>query len=244
MNPSFQLYQERFRKGEWRGDIFRDVILSDMHRFNAPSVLDIGCGRGFDDNHDVQVALAQASALALGQYIGVEPDPSVILSDIFAQTHRCLFEDAVLEPNSVDVAFCVMVLEHLERPHIFWDKVHTILRPNGVFWGFSMDARFYFPTISLLFEKLRLKDLYLSLLHGKRGTDRYENYPVFYRSNSPRQLMELGKQFSSLTYLNFSRVGQMDFYYPTSFQWIGRGLDKTLLTMNLPGSTFAVRAVK
>jgi SAM-dependent methyltransferase len=240
MNPRFQPYQERFRNGEWRGDIFKDLILSDIQRFHTPTVLDIGCGRGFDDNRDVQIALAQAS----GQYIGVEPDTSVVLSDIFTHAHRSFFEDAEIEPHSVDVAFCMMVLEHLEHPHIFWDKVHTVLRPGGVFWGFSMDARFYFPYISLAFEKLRLKDLYLTVLHGKRGEDRYENYPVFYRSNNPSKLERLGKNFQSVDCINFNRVGQLDFYYPKPLQWLGHSIDATLLALDLPGSTFAVRAVK
>ncbi len=240
MDLSFDTYQERFRKGEWRGTIFRDAVLADIQRFANPTVLDIGCGRGFDDNLEDQYVLSQAS----GRYIGVEPDTNVELSPLFAETHRCLFEEAFIEPNSVDIAFCVMVLEHLDDPRIFWDKAHSVLRPGGIFWGFSMDAQYYFPYISLIFEKLRLKDLYLTLLHGQRGENRYENYPVFYRSNSPQTVKQCSEKFKSVTYLNFNRIGQMDFYYPRPLRWLGRGIDSALLALNMPGSVFAVRAVK
>jgi SAM-dependent methyltransferase len=240
MDLNFQEYRTRFREGEWRGYIFRDLILSEIQRYTAPTVLDIGCGRGIDDNQDLQREIARASA----KYIGIEPDAHVALPDVFHETHRCFFEDAPLAENSVDVAFCVMVLEHLEQPQAFWDKVHTVLRKGGVFWGFSMDIRFYFPAVSLAFEKLRLKEIYLNALHGKRGEDRYDNYPVFYRSNSPAKARSLGKNFASVTSLNLGCVGQLDFYYPAPLRWIGRSIDSALLATDLPGSVFAVRATK
>ncbi len=145
----FDVHQGRFRCGEWRATVFQDLVLADIRRSVSPTVIDIGCGSGFDDSRDLQIALAQSA----GRYIGIEPDPGVALSNIFAETHRCLFEEAPLQAESVDVAFCVMVLEHLEHPQAFWDKVHAVLRPGGVFWGFSLDARFYFPRLSRLLGK-------------------------------------------------------------------------------------------
>ena len=193
----FETHRDRFRRGEWRGTVFRDLVLADIRRSVSPTVMDIGCGRGFDDSRDLQISLAESA----GKYIGVEPDTGVALSDIFTETHRCPLEDAPLAPDSVDVAFCVMVLEHLEHPQAFWDKVGAVLRPGGVFWGFSMDARFYFPRVSRLLATVKLKDLYLNFLHGKRSEERYENYPVFYRSNTPRDLRRLGGRFESVTCL-------------------------------------------
>ncbi|TAE28609.1 MAG: class I SAM-dependent methyltransferase [Candidatus Kapaibacterium sp.] len=232
--------QERYRSAEWRGAIFRDILLHELTQFPEPTTLDIGCGHGFDADMDVQTVLGKASA----RYIGVEPDTEIPLNSLFTETHRCFFEDAAIEPHSVDLAFSCMVLEHLEHPQKFWDKLHEVLRPNGVFWGFTIDARSYFPYISLAFEKSGLKDAYLNALHGKRGEARYENYPVFYRSNSPRHVQALGKNFQSLSYINFTRVGQLDFYYPKPLQWIGRSIDRGLLLLDLPGNIFAVRAVK
>jgi hypothetical protein len=63
MDMNFQEYQERFQTGEWRGYIFRDLILSEIQRYASPTVLDIGCGRGFDDSQELQRELAGVSSI-------------------------------------------------------------------------------------------------------------------------------------------------------------------------------------
>ena len=41
----------RYRKGEWRSTIFRDMILTEARAQQPfPTFLDIGCGTGFDDS--------------------------------------------------------------------------------------------------------------------------------------------------------------------------------------------------
>jgi SAM-dependent methyltransferase len=237
----FNTYLQRYRHGEWRAPIFRDMILQDISQFTSkPTILDIGCGQGFDTLYDLQVSLAKAS----GQYIGVEPDTSVHLGDFFTETHRCFFEDAPISNNSVDIAFAVMVLEHLEHPEQFWAKVYDVLRQGGVFFGFTMDTRHYFTAASALFERLGAKDLYLNLLHGKRGTERYENYPTYYRSNSPKTITHLTRQFSQTDVWTFGRVGQLDYYYPLGFRWLGRTIDRFTMSLGMAGSVLVVRVEK
>jgi len=136
------------------------------------------------------------------------------------------------------------VLEHFAEPQIFWDKVYNVLRDGGVFWGFTVDARHGFVAASLLAEKLHIKDLYLNLLHGKRGEDRYENYPVYYRSNTPQQINKFTQAFRSRTFLNFHKIGQLDYYFPEKMYWLGRIFDHLVNRLNLPGSVMAVRVQK
>ena len=240
-NIDFTPYLKRYRTGEWRAPIFRDAILHDAKMLpHKPTMLDIGCGQGFDTLHDIQTALADASKV----YIGVEPDTSIILGDIFTETHHYFFEDAPIEAGSVDIAFSFMVLEHLEHPERFWEKIYEVLRPGGIFWSFTMDGRHYFPTISLFLERIGAKDMYLNALHGKRGEDRYENYPTFYRSNTPKQIQQLAHKFSQCQTWTFGRVGQLDYYYPKGLQWIGRTVDRMTLGMGMPGSVIVMRVVK
>ena len=87
--------------------IFRDMVQQDLQRRGSrrPTVLDIGCGRGFDDDVKLQASLAACAE----RYIGVEPDVDADLAAHFSETHRCLFEDAPIAPGSVDLAFAVMV---------------------------------------------------------------------------------------------------------------------------------------
>lgn len=236
-------YLERYRNGEWRALVFRDLILADARRLGpdgALTLLDIGCGIGFDNDPAIQRSLAAVA----GRFVSVEPDPLVPLEPLFSEAHRCLLESAPLKEDSVDLAFAVMVLEHAADPQVFWDKVHAVLRPGGVFWGFTMNARHWFVVASRLAERLRLKDWYLSRLHGRRGGERYENYPTYYRTNAPAQVRRLTGRFRELTLLDFDRIGQCDYYFPARLRWLGHGLDHAARLAGFPGAILAVRAVK
>src|SRR6185295_10956780 len=93
--PDWQPFIDRFRRGEWRAPIFRDLILHDVGNLrDKPTLLDIGCGKGFDNDIKLQQSLAAAS----GEYIGIEPDPDIPLGDYFTSSYRSLFEDAPLTP--------------------------------------------------------------------------------------------------------------------------------------------------
>lgn len=244
IEQQWQPYLKRYSNGEWRATIFRDLILADIQKLEPEhgklALMDIGCGGGFDNDAKLQHSIAKAA----GQYIGIEPDTEIQLEDIFTATHRCCFEDAQIEDESINLAFAVMVLEHFENPQQFWEKIHRILKKGGVFWGFTVDARHPFVFASLLMEKLAVKDWYLNKLHGKRGEERYENYGVYYRSNNPEQIRNLTSAFTSSETLNFHKVGQMNFYFPKQLRWIGQAYDHLAIRMGWPGSVMAVRVEK
>jgi SAM-dependent methyltransferase len=234
-------YTDRYQQGEWRAPVFRDMVLDDLQaQGGRPTVLDIGCGGGFDGSGPLQRTIADAA----GAYIGVEPDPVVTLDDRFTEVHRCLFEDAPLRPGSVDLAFAVMVLEHLAEPERFWAKLQEVLAPGGVFWGFTMDARHWFASASRWFDRLRVKDLYLTWLRGRRGVERYANYPVHYRANRPEQLAAQLEGFGSVECVGFARPGQLDYYLPRLLRPTFAWLDRRAIARGRPGTLLAVRATK
>lgn len=234
-------YLERYRAGEWRDRIFRDMILADAAaRGDRPTILEIGCGDGFDGD----VPLQRSIAAAAGHYTGIEPDTQITLGDYFQETHRCFFEDAPIAPGSVDVAFAVMVMEHLERPQPFWDKLHEVLADGGVFWALTIDARHPFSRLSLLLGRLKVKDIYLNTLYGKSGPERYENYPTFYRTNTPGHVQEYAKAFRSCELINFSRVGQISPYLPRPLRPVAEAFDRRAIRQGRPGTLLAIRAVK
>lgn len=233
-------YLERYRNGEWRDRILHDLILDDARRGGALTFLDIGCGHGFGGDLRLQQSLARAAA----RYVGIEPDAAVTPGPHVTERHCCFFEDAPLPPASVDVAFANMVLEHLPEPARFFDRLHEVLREGGVFWGLTMDARHWFCGASLLAERLRLKDLYLDWLRGRRGADRYENYPVHYRCNTPRQILRYVRRFRACDFLEFACVGQLNYYVPRPLRPLTDWLDRRALARGKPGTVLAVRAVK
>jgi SAM-dependent methyltransferase len=232
---------ERYRQGEWRDRIFRDMIFADVrpHGQNK-TFLDIGCGRGFDGDVPLQESVAQVA----GTFIGIEPDTAIVPGSYFHTVHRCFLEEAPLAPASVDVAYAIMVLEHLPQPQRFWDKVWQVLRPGGVFWGLTVDCRHWFCRGSLWLEKLRLKDLYLNWLLGGRGEQRYENYPVYYRSNSPAQIDTFTPRFARKDYLNFARIGQCSSYFPSVFRPLVNLWESWAIQRQQAGALLAIRVEK
>ena len=156
MTRNWRPFLERYAEGSWRAPIFRDLVLEEARALHesgvSPVMLDIGCGKGFDDDPELQRSLALAS----GSYLGVEPDPDIPLADLFSRAWRCPFEEADVAPESVHIAFAVMVLEHIENPRIFWNCLHAALKPGGVFWGFTVDARHPFVFASRWMQRLGL----------------------------------------------------------------------------------------
>jgi SAM-dependent methyltransferase len=232
---------ERYQAGEWRAPIFRDLVLNEIANVPGPArVLDIGCGRGFDDDFKLQASIAQAS----GTYVGIEPDETVELPPLYQEEYRCCFEDAPLPAASIDVAFAVMVLEHLSDPARFWNKLAEVLCEGGVFLGFTMDARHWFCTASAWAERMKIKDRYLQHVVGRKTDGRYVNYPVQYLCNTPDQLLKYAARRFECEFRNFDRVGQCDYYLPRPLQGIGRFLDERALRAGKPGTLLAVRALK
>ncbi len=241
MSDPWAPYVERYRAGEWRDRIFRDMVLADAATPGGrPTVLDIGCGKGLDGSVPLQRSVAEAS----GRFIGVEPDPEIPLGGHFTETHRCLFEDAPLAPGSVRLAYSVMVLEHLPAPEAFWAKLYDVLCDGGVFWALTVDARHPFCRASLLAERLKIKGPYLRLLNGRRGVDRYENYETFYRSNTPEDVRRLAARFSDATFVNFARVGQWGAYFPGPLRPAVDRLDRRAIARGRPGTLLAIRVQK
>jgi SAM-dependent methyltransferase len=234
-------FVDRYRRGEWRDKILHDLILADARqRGEGLTFLDIGCGHGFDGDLRLQQSLARHA----GRYVGIEPDPHIEPGSHVTEVHRCFFEDATLEPGSVDVAFAVMVLEHLPQPARFWDKLHEVLCEGGVFWGLTMDARHWFCTASVFAERLKVKDLYLNFLWGKRGLERYENYPVYYRANTPQQILRHVRRFRAHDFINFAREGQSNYYFPRLLHPVANWIDRRAIGKGQPGTLLAVRVVK
>ncbi len=240
-SDSWSSYTSRYRHGEWRAPIFRDMILADARTLGDDlTFLDIGCGQGFDGSLPMQISLAETS----GRYIGIEPDPNVSPGSHVDDVHCCTLEDAPLEAGSIDLAFAVMVLEHIQNPESFWRKLHKCLAEGGIFWGFTMDARHIFCTVSRWSEALGAKNMYLNVLRGRRGVQRYENFPTCYRANTPEQIETHTHQFAKRDFINFFRVSELDYYVPRPLRPLSHALAWMRMVVGRPGSILAVRLEK
>jgi SAM-dependent methyltransferase len=243
LGPEWHRWLERLARGEWRTPIFYEMVSAEIQRragHGLPTVLDIGCGKGFDGELRYQAQLAQQA----GRFIGIEPDPSVDLPDVFTEVFRSSLEDAPIRPGSVDVAYAVMVMEHVATPELFWRRLYEMLAPGGVFLAFSVNGAHWFAAVSRILGALRLKTAYLNLLHGRRGSERYEDYPVFYRTNTRRKVSKWARGFTEVSTIPCGPVGQVAYYVPERLQAPVRSFDKFVYRLIPEPMNLTIRAVK
>jgi SAM-dependent methyltransferase len=237
--------ERRYQSGEWRGFGFRDCVLNELAQMKSAGrsdlvALDIGCGHGFDGHPDPQRLIGEQCT----RLVGIEPDKDIKIPDFFSETHYCTLEESSIAPNSVDVAFAVMVLEHVTDPDAFVARLHKVLKPGGVFWGFTVDARHWFSLASNFLARTKLKDKYLTSLHGSRGEERYENYPVAYKFNRPDDIARYTKNFAHTDVMSLWKKNQTGYYFPGALKFVGNGLDALWGTVSSKGSVLVVRMEK
>jgi SAM-dependent methyltransferase len=236
--------QEQYAAGSWRGFVFRDLVLADIAQMKANgrevTALDIGCGHGFDGHPDPQKAIGEQCK----QFIGIEPDKDIKIPDFFTQPIYALLETAKLPANTIDMAYAVMVLEHVEQPEEFMRTLHGVMREGGVFWGFTVDSRHWFAVASNTLAKLKLKDKYLTLLHGARGEERYENYPVAYKLNTLEDVRKYAGAFRKVDVVSLYKKNQTRYYFPTGLRWVGNFFDVIGGLFGRRGSVLVMRLEK
>jgi hypothetical protein len=108
----------------------------------------------------------------------------------------------------------------------------------------TVDGRHPFCRSSHWLERLRLKDLYLNLLFGRRGVDRYENYPTFYRTNTPDAVARHAHGFRDVQCLSLTRPGLWSSSYPKPLRPLVDALDRDRVRRDRPGILLLIRAVK
>jgi SAM-dependent methyltransferase len=222
----WSMWLTRLRSTEWRTPIFFEIVsreISTRTGATRPTVLDIGCGLGFD----TEVRYQQALSTQAGRFIGIEPDPAIDPPKLFSEVYHTTLEEAPIAPASVDVAYAVMVLEHVADPGAFWSRLHELLAPGGVFVAFSVNGAHWFAPTARFMTIIKLKSKYLDLLRGKRGTGkaRYDDYPVYYRTNTVRQIMRHARQFRAVRVEPFGASANLASYAPARLRPVVRAVD-------------------
>jgi SAM-dependent methyltransferase len=186
----------------------------------AGRVLDIGCGG------DLPAALKPIA----GRYAlldGVDPSPDVARHRLLAQRWNAPFESSEIPADCYDLAYAYNVLEHIADPKPFFRKVHSILKPGGVFLALTPNSSHPFAALSRSIELIGLKP------YARRKIGRDENgamavndYSAYYRCNSPLAVAR------AIRGLNFKRAAfyyvpclQWDTYFPKCLRWVPRSYD-------------------
>lgn len=161
-----------------RDPVVRFVELVGRYVNADARVLDIGAGAGERNPY--------AFRGRCREMIGVDLDPRVADNPLL---DRGLVADAASLPlpdASVDVAFSIYVLEHVDDPERFVGEVHRVLAPGGVFLAITPNRFHYVPLIASL-TPTRFHQ-WFNRLRGREATD---TFPTRYRMNSRGRLAAL-----------------------------------------------------
>jgi SAM-dependent methyltransferase len=184
------------------------------------NVLDIGCGS------ELPVALKPIAG-RYGSLDGVDPSPEVAQHRLLRQRWAAPFESCDVPANAYDLAYAYNVLEHIAEPAPFFQKIHGVLKPGGVFFGLTPNGAHPFALLSRSIELIGLKP------YARRKIGRAENgamavndYPAYYRCNTPRAVSRAvrGLNFKSVTCYSFPCL-QWDTYFPRRLRWAPRLYD-------------------
>jgi SAM-dependent methyltransferase len=145
--------------------------------------LDIGCGTGIA----LDVAAQQRIAANVEELWGVEPDPHIAAPPWFTNFQTAMMETAKLPESSIDIAYSCLVMEHVTKPREFMAAVYRCLKPGGVYFFMTINARHYFARITRTVRAVRLDEFLLRVVRPKEQVDEY-HYPVAYKFNSERTI--------------------------------------------------------
>jgi SAM-dependent methyltransferase len=138
-------------------------------------VLDIGAGAGELNAYDLKGRVRHLVGVDVDRRVQGNP-----LLDAGVPADICALP---LLDNSVDVAFSIYVLEHVEHPAALVGEIHRVLRPGGVCLFLTPNIFHYVTLVS------RLSPLWFHRwINEKRGRHAADTFPTVYRLNSRRAL--------------------------------------------------------
>lgn len=183
MNP------ERAR--EWTRSLYRRLLpkspdgylayiqLLDELCPNGARVVDLGCG-----GEDYLSFL-----LPRAEVVGVDRRASRGRYHVYLQVD---LEDGLpLEKESVDLAACKFVLEHLRHPEKLLCTIRDALRPGGCLVLMTPNVLYYPYALNMLLSRFLPQRLRMGLVSRLTGRSREDIFPVWYSCNTPRRLRKL-----------------------------------------------------
>lgn len=203
-------------------------LLRESTQFKG-QVLDIGCGPNLPE----PLLCIQNE---YGTLDGVDPSPEVRDHPLLRNRWNACFESSDIPDQAYDLAFAYNVLEHIDDPRPFFNKVNQVLKPGGVFWGLTPNALHPFAWFSRSIELMGLKSLARKQIgRDATGNMAVNDYSAYYRCNSKESINRAiaGLGFSRATFY-FHPCLQWDTYFPRWLRWAPHAYDYLI------GSRFAL----
>lgn len=151
---------------------------------HEPVVLDIGAG-------PASPFFPRNSRRPGWRVIGVDVDPVVLTNQNLDQAYVTDGRTLPLPDDSVDVAQSTWLLEHIEDPLAHFREIRRVLRPGGCFLFLTVNS--WHPAVALFRISPPPVRRFLERKFGAKDPTG-DNYPVYLRANSSRQVRRLARQ--------------------------------------------------
>jgi SAM-dependent methyltransferase len=153
---------------------------------DAHVVVDVGCGRGAMIDPDIGERRLHDLRRPDRRVIGIDVDPVAAENPVIDE-FRAIGEDGrwPLDDNSVDLALCDWVLEHIQSPADFVSELHRVLRPGGAFVARTISRGSPLSLGARLIPN-RHHAKVLAKLQPRRSEK--DVFPTVYRMNTPHDL--------------------------------------------------------
>lgn len=191
----------------WDDDMFRDQILEQVAK--ETQLLDLGAGRGGKSQMNFRGSVAFVA--------GVDPE-EVVFENEFLDEARVQVAPHYLIPykdESFDVIFSNSVVEHLTDPEKYFQEVHRVLRPGGVFLAKTPNRQHYVAWVAACTPHW-FHEFYNKL----RGREEKDTFPTTYLCNDRKRVSKLAKK-SELALSRFQIVeGRPEYLRLSVFTYI------------------------
>jgi len=174
------------------------------------AVLDIGCGRTAPV---LKKYLGRAKRL-----VGVEVIPfTEQIEGIELYTHD-IVDMSSIEDNSIDLAFCRSVMEHIFEPEDAYKEIFRILKPGGKF--IFLTANFY--DYASIIAHIIPNRFHAAIVKKTEGREEEDTFPTAYTCNTKGKVYKLAKD-EGFNVFEFKYTGQYPCYFLFNryLFWIG-----------------------
>ena len=197
------------RTSDWVG-LFVRLLVDELRAIEPPTAaVDIGCGGGIGGSQE----RLRAVRTAADELWGIEPDVDAARPHgAFDTFLHASVETAGLPDGRFDLAYSVMVMEHVVDPEAFLRSVRASLKPGGTYMFLTVNGRHYFARLALAARTLRIDETLLRLVRKHEDVERY-HHPLQYRCNVPRVIDRLAFRtgFEPPQYVFVEEEGPVDY---------------------------------